>query len=518
MKKCNLLFVLIFLIPCTTSAQQLYWVQYQAKTTSLAEAPIFFSDKAVSNRVQHNIPWDNTDLPIDTEAAQWSEQLGEVIVHSRWFNASLIYSNEVLSNLELPAFVRCIKSYRQQSTMELSVFAETDAKPTQLLAKYQTNSLQADTLKKLGLAGKNIRIAVFDVGFNGIEDHIAFQHIYARNGIIKTKDFIRNKEDKTKGGSHGTAVLSCIAGYFGNQRMGLATDAEFLLARTEHNNREPFAEEAYWLAAAEWADLNGANIISSSLGYTYHRYFPSDMDGRTSLVSRAATMASKKGILVVNAMGNDGDNGWHYVSTPADADSVLSIGGIDPFKNTHINFSSYGPNNNGTLKPNVSAAGYAVCAKPDGNYTHMYGTSFATPLISGLAACVWQQHPEFTNMELKAFLETKGHLAPYFDYAIGYGAPQVFALTKGVKPKYDLKQNELRVSLDPNTKQYDGLQSNLHCNNAVYVAISNAEGKLTHYFTYQLTDPVNSIYLPALPAGGALKLSFQGNYETIKIP
>jgi serine protease AprX len=518
MKKCNLILALVIFISYTTCAQQLYWVQYQTKTTSLAEAPTFFSEKASANRVQHNIPWDNADLPIDTKAKQWSELLGEVIVHSRWFNASLIYSNEVLSNIELPLFVRSIKPYHQQSIMELSSFAETDAKPTQLLAKYQTNSLQADTLKKLGLTGKNILIAVFDVGFNGIEDHIAFQHIYARNGIIKTKDFIRNKEDKTNGGSHGTAVLSCIAGYYGEQPMGLATDANFLLARTEHNYREPFAEEAYWLAAAEWADLNGANIISSSLGYTYHRYIPSDMNGKTSLVARAATMASKKGILVVNAMGNDGDNGWHYISTPADADSVLSIGGISPQNNLHINFSSYGPNNDGLLKPNVCASGYAVCAKPDGNYAHMFGTSFATPLISGLAACVWQQHPEFTNMELKAFLESKGHLAPYFDYAVGYGVPQVLGIKKGQKPTFQLQQDELRVFVDEDSKIYEGLHPNINNNNGLYVAVVDESAKITSYYTYQILDPVTSITLPALPHGGIIKLSYQGNYETIKIP
>lgn len=518
MKISKLLFVLAIVCFGEATAQNFYWISYTPKSTPLNEVETYFSPNAIQNRIKHNIAWENTDLPLDNDVLAWSEKQGEVVVHSRWLNATLLYTNKSLEALSSYPKVVKVTPYNNATSATVASVNNTNINPTVALAKYQTNSLQADTLQTLGLTGKNIRIAVFDVGFNGVEDHIAFQHLYARNKIIATKDFIRNKENRTKGGSHGTAVLSCIAGYFGDTRTGLATDAEFLLARTEHNVREPFAEEVYWLAAAEWADLNGANIISSSLGYTYHRYFPADMDGRTSLVARAATMASKKGILVVNAMGNDGDNGWHYISTPADADSVLSVGGIDPYNNTHINFSSYGPNNNGTLKPNVSAAGYAVCAKPDGNYTHMYGTSFATPLISGLAACVWQQHPEFTNMQLKAYLETKGHLAPYFDYAVGYGAPQVFYLKKGVKPKYDLKQNELRISLDPTTKQYQGLQSNLHRNNAVYVAINNAEGKLTHYYTYQLTDPVNSIYLPTLPAGGTIKLSFQGNYETIKIP
>jgi serine protease AprX len=501
--------------PCF--GQQYYWVTYTQKSTPLEAAPLFFSEKAIENRRNQHITWDDTDLPIDQDMSRWSEQQGEVIVHSRWLNASLVYSYENLIEKELPKKVKRISIYNPTLSSQPASVVETKENPTVALAKYQTNSLQGDSLFKHDFTGKGIRIAVFDVGFNGVENHIAFQHLYAKGKIIKAKDFIRNKEDKTTGGSHGTAVLSCIAGYFGEQRTGLATDAEFLLARTEYNNREPAAEETYWLAAAEWADTYGANIISSSLGYTYHRYFPSDMDGQTSLVARAATMASKKGILVVNAMGNDGDNGWHYISTPADADSVLSVGGIDPYTNSHISFSSYGPNNSGLLKPNVSAAGYAVCAKPNGGYNHMYGTSFATPLISGLAACVWQQHPEFTNMQLKAFLESKGHLTPYFDYAVGYGVPQVYSPKKGQKPQYQLAKNELRVSIQE-TAIKQGLYANVNKSNALYVSLNDAEGKLLYYYTYHLTDPTTSIYLPELPAKGKLKLSYKGNYENISLP
>ncbi|MFT6845620.1 MAG: serine protease AprX [Flavobacteriales bacterium] len=512
---CILILSIIQFLPC--SAQQYFWVAYTQKSTSLDKAPFFFSEKAIQNREKQHLVWDATDLPIDTDIVAWSEQQGEVLVHSRWLNASLIYSFKNLLEIALPKKVKHVTIYTPKLNSQTASTIETNQNPTTALAQYQTNSLQGDSLFNRGFTGQGIRIAVFDVGFNGVENHIAFQHLYAKGKMIKAKDFIRNKEGKTTGGSHGTSVLSCIAGYFGEQRTGLASDAEFLLARTEHNNREPAAEEAYWLAAAEWADTQGANIISSSLGYTYHRYLPSDMDGKTSLVARAATMASKKGILVVNAMGNDGDNGWHYISTPADADSVLSVGGIDPFTNSHISFSSYGPNNVGQLKPNVSAAGYAVCAKPNGGYAHMYGTSFATPLISGLAACVWQQHPEFTNMQLKAFLESKGHLAPYFDYAVGYGVPQVFYSKKGDKPHYRLDENELRVSRQE-TGIKPGFYANVNKSDALYVSVNDDSGKLTYYYTYHLTDPTTSIYLPELPTKGKLKLFYKGNYEIISLP
>lgn len=167
----------------------------------------------------------------------------------------------------------------------------------------------------------------------------------------------------------------------------MASNAEFLLARTEVN-AEPFAEEEWWLAAAEWAGKNGAHIINSSLGYTYHRYFPEQMDRKTSLVARAANMAASKGIIVVNAMGNDGDNSWKAVGTPADADTVLSVGSVDPYKEYKINFSSFGPTVDGRMKPNVTNSGFAAVAVKKDKLGNAHGTSFASPLISGFVACI----------------------------------------------------------------------------------------------------------------------------------
>lgn len=514
-------FFTLIALACSLSgySQHFYKIQYKTKHTPLADVTDFFSKKAIENRTQQQLSWDNLDLPVDENMQQWSERLGRVIVHSRWFNASFIETDLPLSTIELPENVAHISEFNSDLEAVPASYNETPKKTDAFiaLAKQQTKLMQRDSFLTHQVNGKGVRIAVFDVGFNGIETHPAFEHLYTNKQIVATKDFIKNKEDRTKGGSHGTAVLSCISGYYGEIPMGLATKAEFLLARTEHNNREPAAEEAYWSAAAEWADQMGAQIISSSLGYTYHRYLPSDMDGKTSLVARAATMASKKGILVVNAMGNDGSGKWRYLGTPADADSVLSVGGISPFNGTHISFSSYGPNNNGVMKPNVSATGYAACAKPDGTYAAMNGTSFATPLISGLAACVWQMHPEYTNMEVKAFLEEHGHLNPYYDYALGFGVPQVFNYEKGNKAVFELKSSELKVSINPNDleKETDNVLVNMP---TLYIKVNNSNNQLIHYYTYKLTDPVTSIQLKELPQGGNISTYYQGHYETIQLP
>jgi subtilisin family serine protease len=239
---------------------------------------------------------------------------------------------------------------------------------------------------------------------------------------VATWDFVDQDENVYHYHSHGTQVLSCIAGSIDGLDLGLATGAEFLLARTE-NNAEKFSEEENWLAAAEWADRNGADIINSSLGYTHHRYFNDQMDGNTSLVAKAAKIAAKKGILVVNSAGNEGNSAWHYVGTPADADSVLSIGGISPERGYHINFSSFGPTADKRMKPNLCAFGKVIAAKKDSVY-YTQGTSFSSPLVAGFAACAWQKNREWDNMTLFGELERSGELYPYFDYAHGFGVPQ----------------------------------------------------------------------------------------------
>jgi len=273
-------------------------------------------------------------------------------------------------------------------------------------------------------------------------------------------------------------VLSNIAGVYKGKPIGLATEAEFLLARTEIAT-EPFAEEEYWLEAVEWADKNGADIINSSLGYTNQRYFNYQMDG-TSLVARAGNLAAKKGILVVNAAGNEGDlKYWKYIGTPADADSVLSIGGIDPETGYHMSFASYGPTADGRRKPNVSAFAYAVVADKEG-LTRAYGTSFACPLTTGFAACVLQMHKEYTAMQLFHEIEKSAYLYPYYDYAHGYGIPQA---------SYFFKENKsqtvagFRVSLSKGILEVDMLNP-VSCSlkkNYMYYHISDKNGKLKEY-------------------------------------
>ena len=422
-----------------------YWVQLRDKAGVTFDPATYFSTAAQARRRrQHLPPADSTDYPVRPDYVRRIQaRVDTVTLVSRWFNAVVCRATPAqvadLQGLTGVLTVRPLPDVRLLPAAYPAAAAPALASPRisaidRQLARRQTGSLGGADFRRAHLDGHGLRIAIFDVGFNGVPEHAAFAHLREGHQIIATHDFLKNQSSVYHGGSHGTEVLSCIAGRLpSGTYLGLAPGAEFLLARTEQMYRERYAEEEAWLAAAEWADRNGADIINSSLGYTTGRYFPEQMNGRTSLVARAAEMAVRKGMLVVNAAGNDGDDDdWRTVGTPADGDSVLAVGGLDPDTYLHIDFSSYGPSADRHLKPNVAAFGTVLAAAP-GGYERSQGTSFASPLMAGFAACAWQHQRNLPVMELFAKLENAGDLYPYYDYAHGYGRPRAAAILQTEK-------------------------------------------------------------------------------------
>jgi subtilisin family serine protease len=374
-----------------------------------------------------------------------------------------------------------------------------------------------------GLTGKGIRIAIFDAGFPGYKTHPAFKHLRDNNQFAGTYDFISKTENVDHGHWHGTATLSCIAGKMDTIDIGLATGAELLLARTEYSVREPFSEEENWIAAVEWADKHGANIISSSLGYTDRRYFNYEMNGKKSLVAMAATIAAQKGMLVVNAAGNEGIDSWHFIDTPADADSVLTIGGTDPYTDYHISFSSFGPTADGRLKPNVSAPAEALVAQTKG-YAEVFGTSFSTPLVAGFAACAWQFHRGWNNMELFNSIEHSGHLYPYFDYAHGFGIPQadkIIGPATTPEPTFDfvILNDQIKVVLREKYSYQDTENAlGFRVKRNFYYKIEDASGAILNYLVL-LADQKEMLVMTAdqLQNGKTLTIYFEGYTSSLNL-
>ncbi len=463
--------------------QEYLWVQFTDKKDVQFDANSYFDTKALERRAKSGIPIDSTDFPVnESYLAKISEIVDSVGYSSRWMNAVFVKcrTENIQAISDLP-FVEKI-FYPNIITFPTEIIYSTQLSPKEndLLNK-QLESMKGSAFIENNYDGKGIRIAVFDVGFLAVDKSPIFEHLFKDSLIISTFDFTRNKENVFNNSEHGTLVLSCIGGKLKNKRIGLATGAEFLLAITEQN-RETIADEQNWLAAAEWADKNGAHIINSSLGYTYHRYFPDQLDGKSSLIAKAAQMATEKGILVINSAGNDGNNNWKHISTPADAENVLTIGAIKPSTGIHATYSSKGPTADNRMKPDLVAYG-SVIAAGEKNLKKVSGTSFAAPLITGFAACAWQSDTSLNNMTLFRKLRHCGDLFPYYDYSHGFGVPQANNfLFRKEKPEITFSIFVGEDSIYIEVKKEFIISKLTDKYNHFYYHISTANGVLDRYY------------------------------------
>ena len=281
-----------------------------------------------------------------------------------------------------------------------------------------------------GFRGEGMSVAILDAGFYHYLSLPAFDSMRNNNQIKETYDFVDNDISVDEDYFHGMQVFSIMAGNIPNQLVGSSPKANYYLYRTEDVSSESPVEEQYWAAAAERADSAGVDVISTSLGYNQfdnsifnHTY--ADMDGNTTMIARAADFAAKKGIIVVVAAGNEGNKPWHFITTPADADSVIAVGAVDASGNV-ANFSSYGPSDDGQVKPAVASIGVGIAlSSTTGTVVSSNGTSFATPNLAGLITCLWQAFPEFTNMEIIQAVEKSSSIYNTPDDRVGYGIPNV---------------------------------------------------------------------------------------------
>jgi hypothetical protein len=307
--------------------------------------------------------------------------------------------------------------------------------------------VSASAFTEHGLTGKGVTIGVIDVGFFGVTSNKALQHLLNENRITDVQDYINPSKTnhftqlETNSDFHGTEVLQMITGFEPTKKLqhGMATGANFCLARTDHGIKETRQEEDNWIMAMERMDSLGIRLINTSLGYALgftnpkENYKPQEMDGNTSIISRATRMATEeKGILIVVSAGNEGDDPkWRIVSTPADAEGVISVGATKAKSRDKIGYSSIGPEFLPYLKPNVS------CFSPS-------GTSFSAPVITGFVACLMQANPSLSNKQLKHIIEKSAHLYPYGNNYIGYGVPDAGKALQLLKDS-TLTLNNIRV-------------------------------------------------------------------------
>lgn len=499
-----------------------------------------FDKKALERRQRHGIAfpaWE--DYPVtDCYVAEVEGRVTRLRHALRWWNAVTVEATaaEIQEVARLP-FVSAVESMEPLVALAATLedgdgtdqILSDDSLRNRTLFGHQREMVGMEVAEAEQVSGQGVRIAIFDAGFSGADTHAAFAHLRARNLVRVTRDFVAGDSDVFGHSNHGTAVWSCVAGMYEGKRIGAAVDAEFLLCRTEMSLREVAAEEDHWMAAAEWADQQGADIISSSLGYGRPRHTYADMDGHKTLVTRTAALAVRKGILVVNSAGNEGAGKWHYITAPGDADSVLTVGGCYPMVRIKIPFSSVGPNARGVLKPEIAAPGYVLAANKSGDYKPIGGTSFSCPLMAGLAACLMQRHPDATNMEIRQMVIAAGHFFPYYDYNLGNGtfhlgrAMQVpgpwdsLGTVATAKPylQVNRRNDTLMVSLNPDVVNRDTLHQNQ--GKALYYRRVLPDGKLTEFRSVLIRPRVYGFRIfNAQRLQGKLEIWFEGKQFSIE--
>ena len=408
------------------------WVYLKDKTGS---EPIGLIEKTLLRRERNGLGesplW--LDLSVSNKYVNMLQETGANVLHkSRWLNAvSVLATRSELLKIQALPFVQTLRPiplYRKENFLG----SENNNRSTELPnhldyghAQDQIEQINVHLAHEAGYTGAGIRILVMDTGFD--LEHVVFDSL----NLIDQWDVINNdnetanqtnEEEDNGQDHHGTIILSVIAGYAPGSLIGPAFDAEYLLAKTEMVEQEIQQEEDNYVAGLEWGEQNGADVVSTSLGYL-DWYTYDDMDGNTAVTTNAIDIAVGLGMVCVTAAGNEGSDNWYYIIAPADADSVLAVGAVDANGDLAY-FSSHGPTSDGRIKPEICARGVSTwaCSSYDmTGYNNYNGTSLSTPLVAGAAALVIQSHPEWSAMEVRNAIMMTASQNDEPDNDFGYG-------------------------------------------------------------------------------------------------
>ncbi|HAN66484.1 MAG TPA: peptidase S8 [Chitinophagaceae bacterium] len=478
----SILTLLCFLAFYQTEAQYTkYIVKLKDKGSnpfSLGNPSAYLGPRALERRARHQVGIDSLDLPVTPRYIDSIRQSGNVRILSvsKWLNQVAIETTDNAALIKINSFPFVVATdpiaarelptgSRQKFNAETLPATNGQVQTQQRLNGYyqygrseaQVRIHNGDFLHNLGFRGDQMQVAMLDGGFLNYLTLPTFDSVRNENRILGTWDFVEQEESVNEDHPHGMQCFSTIAANMPGSFVGTAPKASFYLFRTEDTRSEYPIEEQYWAAGAEKADSLGVDICSTSLGYyefdnPFFNYTYAQMNGQTSISARAANIASSRGMLMVVAAGNEGNGPWRFVITPGDADQVLTVGAVDSTGRV-ANFSSYGPNSDGQVKPDVAAVGWlAIVANSfNGMPGFNNGTSFACPNMAGIATCLWQAFPEARNQQIMDVLRASANRFTQPDDRSGYGIPDA-------KKAFVMLQRagySNRSSINPCTYQFD---------------------------------------------------------------
>lgn len=438
-----------------------FFVQFHDKGLNyvdITKPDFFMSDRALERRTRLHIPIDSLDLPV---TAAYINNIRKPSIQvryvSKWLNGAVIStaSMDTAWRLKIKFFVDDVvylgksieKTNRSGRQEEL---APDDSFKHQYGDGFrQLDMLNGTDLHKVGFLGDNMMIAVFDAGFRKVNELSLFSQIFKNQQVVYTEDVVDLEKNVYDDDDHGLHVFGCIAANKSSTMIGAAPAADYVLIRTESNKYEIWLEELNWVRAAEIADSMGVDVINSSLGYNHFdetrlNHSHADLDGKTTYISRGAAIAASRGMLVVNSAGNDGNKSWGKLDFPADVEDILVVGAVDHNLEAPA-FSSPGPTSDFRIKPDIAALGKQTYVATTYGIGTGYGTSYSSPIIAGLATCLWEANKTLTPLEIKQIIKRSGHLFYNPDNVIGYGVPDFDLALKmtGKHPSFDYTKRQV---------------------------------------------------------------------------
>lgn len=450
-------FLFLFLISGFVGFSQVEdaWVYFKDKPNSqtyFSSPLLMLTQRALDRRSTQTIALDSKDIPVEQSYINDIKAVVGITVmaKSKWLNSIHIRGTQALINsLKTKLFVNQVDFANKTLNQTGKKAQLTETKKvnktleTQIVYPYGTSAnqiqmLNGHLLHQQNYTGTGKIIAVLDAGFPGVNTLQPFQKLITNNQILGGYDFVSRNSNFYTGGSHGTSVLSTMGGYTGNNLVGTAPEAKYYLFITEDVPNENPVEESLWVEAAERADSLGVDIINSSLGYfefdnTAYNHTYSEMNGLTTFISRGAEIAFSRGMIVVSSAGNSGGSINPHIAAPADAVNVLAIGAVKADE-TYAAFSSIGPSFDGRIKPDIMAQGNpAIVSNEFGNIVSGNGTSYSSPIMAGMLACLWQAFPSKTNIQIRQLILESADRFTNPNAQFGYGIPDFsLALSNGL--------------------------------------------------------------------------------------